>query len=113
MDHEFAKSTLFQRPIAHGLLVFSMGSGLGLMFPPMRTLAFLGIREWHFREPVFIGDTLHIKTRVLEKEERSRGRRGVVTWQRQILNQDHKIVQEGITVTMVEGRGSAPSSPDS
>jgi acyl dehydratase len=111
MDHEFAKTTLYRKPIAHGLLVFSMGSGLGLMFPPMRTLAFLSIKEWHFREAVFIGDTLRVKARVVEKEERSRGRRGVITWQRQILNQDHKIVQEGMTVTMVEGRAAAGASP--
>jgi 3-hydroxybutyryl-CoA dehydratase len=111
IDHEFAKTTMFRRPIAHGLLVFSMGSGLGLMFPPMRTLAFMGIKEWHFREPVSAGDTLRVKTKVVEKEERGRGRRGVVTWQRQIVNQDHKIVQEGITLTMVEGRAAVnPSS---
>src|SRR5207244_6469465 len=48
IDHEFAKTTLFRRPIAHGLLVWSMGSGLGLYAPPMRTLAFLSIREWYF-----------------------------------------------------------------
>ena len=71
----------------------------------MRTLAFIGMKEWHFREPVFIGDTIHIRTKVVEKLERSRGRRGVVTWQRQIINQSDKIVQEGITLTLVEGRG--------
>src|SRR6516162_8412578 len=69
-DHEFARSTLFRRPIAHGILVLAIGSGLGLMYPPMRTLAFLGIREWHFREPVFIGDTVRARAKVLEKEER-------------------------------------------
>jgi 3-hydroxybutyryl-CoA dehydratase len=107
IDHEFARTTLYRRPIAHGLLVQAVGSGLGIMFPPMRTLAFLAIREWHFREPVFIGDTVRFRTRLLEKEERSRGRRGVITWQRQILNQSDKVVQEGITVTMVEGRGQS------
>jgi acyl dehydratase len=104
MDHEFARTTPFRQPIAHGILVLAMGSGLGLMFPPMRTLAFLAMKEWHFREPVFIGDTIHMRAKVLEKEARSRGRRGVITWQRQIVNQENKIVQEGITVTMVEGR---------
>src|SRR5438105_15964100 len=67
IDHEFAKTTLFGRPLAHGLLVFSIASGLGLFCPPMRTLAFLAIREWHFRGPVFIGDTVHVTTRILEK----------------------------------------------
>jgi acyl dehydratase len=105
IDHEFAATTPFRRPIAHGLLVFSVASGLGLYSPPMRTLAFLGIREWHFRDPVFVGDTLHALSKVLNKEVRGRGRRGEITWQRQIINQDRKVVQEGVTRTLVEGRG--------
>jgi acyl dehydratase len=112
IDHEFAKTTLFRRPLAHGLLVLSIASGLGLFNPPMRTLAFLAIREWHFREPVFIGDTVHLTTRVLNKEMRGRGHRGAVTWARRILNQEGKVVQEGITQTLVEGR-AAPKNEDS
>lgn len=105
VDHEFAKSTAFHKPIAHGLLVLSIGSGLGLNYPPMRTLAFISIREWHFRGPVLIGDTLRLRTKVLEKEVRARGRRGMLVWQRQIANQDGKVVQEGVTETLVQGRG--------
>src|SRR6266849_4610147 len=80
MDHEFCKKTVFRKPIAHGLLVLAMGSGLGLACPPMRTLAFLSIKEWKFIEPVYIGDTIRVRAKLLEKEERSRGRRGTVTW---------------------------------
>ena len=105
MDHEFARTTVFRRPIAHGLLVFSIGSGLGVAFPPMRTLALLKFHEWHFREPVFPGDTIRVQGRVLQKEARGRGRRGEITWQRRIVNQQGKVVQEGLVVTLVEGRG--------
>ena len=105
IDHEFARSTMFRQPIAHGLLVFSMAGGLGLFAPPMRTLAFVSIREWSFREPVFIGDTIRMRTKVLEKQAKGRGSRGAVTWQRQIVNQHGKVVQEGVTVTLVEARG--------
>ena len=106
VDHEFCKHTVFRKPIAHGLLVLAMGSGLGLAFPPMRTLAFISIKEWKFLEPVFIGDTIRVQAKLLEKEERSRGRRGVLTWQRQILNQHSRPVEEGQIVTLVEGRGN-------
>ena len=67
IDHQFAQSTLFHKPIAHGLLVFSIASGLGLYSPPVRTLAFLEIKEWLFKKPVFIGDTLRVRNKVLEK----------------------------------------------
>ena len=105
VDHEFCKKTVFRKPIAHGLLILAMGSGLGMMFPPMRTLAFMSIKEWKFLEPVFIGDTIRIRAKVLEIEPRARGRRGVITWQRTIVNQDDKPVEQGITVTLVDGRG--------
>src|SRR5262245_57840942 len=98
IDHEFAKTTPFHKPIAQGLLIFAMGSGLSLTSPPMRTLAFLSIREWRFREPIFIGDTIRVRTTVLGKEARSRGRRGIVTWGREIVNQHGKVTQEGVTL---------------
>jgi acyl dehydratase len=105
MDHQFAKATPFRRPIAHGLLVFSVSSGLTLYAPPMRTLAVVSIREWYFRDPVFPGDTISVVSTVLEKEVRARGRRGQISWKRQVFNQDDKLVMEGITLTLVEGRG--------
>jgi 3-hydroxybutyryl-CoA dehydratase len=107
VDHAFAKQTVFRMPIAHGLLVLSMASGLGLHNPPMRTLAFLELREWYFRRPVFIGDTIRVRIKVLEMLPGRQGRRGHIAWQRQILNQDGKVVQEGITVTLVEARPTA------
>jgi acyl dehydratase len=117
MDHHFAQTTPFRRPIAHGLLTLALTSGLSVNCPPMRTLALVAIKDWQFREPVFIGDTLHIRSRVLAKEPRGRGKRGLITWQRQVINQDGKIVQEGITVTLVEARsatsGEARSAGDS
>jgi acyl dehydratase len=107
VDHEFARNTAFRRPIAHGLLGLSLGSGLIVSSPPMRTLAFLEIRNWQFKGPIFIGDTIRALSKVLEKEARARGRRGLITWQRRLINQEGKVVQEGITLTLVEARGLA------
>src|SRR4051794_1825597 len=106
MDHEFARTTPFRRPIAHGLCVFSLASGLSLFSPPMRTLAFLGIKEWLFKEPVYIGDTIHACSTLIGKEVRARGRRAVLTWQRAVVNQAGKVVQEGMTMTLVQGRAA-------
>jgi acyl dehydratase len=111
-DHEFARTTPFRRPIAHGLLVFSISSGLSVYAPPMRTLAFLSIQDWQLKGPVYVGDTIRVRSQVVGKEERARGRRGVITWRRQILNQENKVVHEGITVTLVEGRANVrPADP--
>jgi acyl dehydratase len=110
LDHEFAKTALFRQPVAHGLLVLSMASGLGINCPPMRTLAFLSIHEWQFKAPVFIGDTIRVHTKVREKELRARGRRGAITWERQIVNQAGKVVQEGLSLTLVECRSGKDGS---
>jgi 3-hydroxybutyryl-CoA dehydratase len=104
IDHEFAKSTPFRRPIVHGFAVFSIASGLGVMTPPVRTLALLRVKVWHFQLPVFAGDTLRVVSRVVEKTPRGRGRRGEVVWYRGVVNQDGKTVQEGEVVTLIECR---------
>jgi 3-hydroxybutyryl-CoA dehydratase len=105
LDPEFARATPFRRCIAHGLLGLSLGSGLGYQAPPLRVVAFAGLREWHFRSPVFVGDAIRLRQRVVAKERRPHGRRGVVTWQVAILNQDGRVVQEGVTVLIVSARG--------
>jgi acyl dehydratase len=110
MDHEFAKTTPFHKPMAHGLLVFAVGSGLSLHAPPVRTIALMEVQHWLFKGPVFIGDTIHILTRALAKESRSRGRRGVITWDRRIVNQEGKVVQQGTTITMVQGKAGDPTA---
>lgn len=104
IDHEFAKNTPFRRPIAHGLLTLAMASGFSLWTPPMRTIAFLKIRELQFLAPVFIGDTLRLKSRLAEKNVRSRGRRAEMVWHRQMINQEQRAVQDGYFHTLVEGR---------
>jgi 3-hydroxybutyryl-CoA dehydratase len=112
MDHEFAKTTPFRRPIAHGMLVMSVGSGLSTTCPLMRTVAFLGIREWRFAETVFPGDTITARTTLLSKVLRGRGKRGEIAWRRTFVNQDGKVVQEGTTVTVVECRPQKPVEVD-
>ena len=106
MDHEFAKNTPFRRPIAHGQLVFSIGSGLGVSCPQMRTIAFVQVKEWNFRGPVFIGDTIRLRSRLLEKTLKGRGRRGEMVWYRGIVNQEGKTIQDGTIITLVEGRAA-------
>ena len=116
IDHEFAKTTPFRRPIAHGFAVFCMASGLGVFAPPVRTMAMLRVNVWNFSMPVFAGDTIHNVTRVKEKILRGRGRRGEIVWYRAVMNQDGKVVQDGEVVTLVECRppvrGGVLATPD-
>ena len=104
MNDEFAKATPFRRRIAHGFGVFSIASGLGVQNPQVRIIALTSVRAWTFLLPVFIGDTIHLHTRCMEKTLRGRGKRGEVVWNRSIRNQDNKVVQDGEIITLVECR---------
>jgi 3-hydroxybutyryl-CoA dehydratase len=100
-DHEFAKTSPFGRPIAHGLLGLSWVAGLSIQNPWMRTVAFVAIQEWKFLKPLYIGDTVHVVTEVIELQQRGR-KRGQVAWKRQLVNQRGEITQEGTLLTLVE-----------
>lgn len=110
VDHEAARAGPFGKPVAHGLLGLAVVSGLGSQAPRVETLAFLEIVGWRFVEPIGFGDTVHVVTRVEAIEPRARGRRAVVTWRRQLVNQHGQIVQEGVTRTLVRGRSARPAS---
>jgi acyl dehydratase len=112
INHEFARSSPFGKPIAHGLLGMALTSGLTINSPPMRTLAFIGIRDWQFLEPIYIGDTVHVRSTLIAKEVRARGRRALLTWQREVIKQDGKVAQHGVTMTLVEGKALIKGSMD-
>ena len=104
IDEEFAKTTPYRKRIVHGFGVFGIASGLGVQAPLVRIIAMTGVRWWKFSLPVFIGDTIHVEARVVEKTVKGRGRRGEIVWYRGIVNQEGKTVQEGEITMLVECR---------
>ena len=105
-DAEFMKGSIFGERIAHGLLGLAIQSGLlTRAMPPYATIAFGGLR-WKFKAPIKIGDTIHVRARVLQKKE-TNGDRGVVTLERTVLNQRGEVVQQGETDLIVERRPPA------
>jgi acyl dehydratase len=92
-DEEYARRSAFGRRIVHGALVFSISTGLAVrMSPPNEALvAFFGIESLRFTRPVFLGDTVRLRTRVAEKQERD-PKRGIVTFENTVLNQKDQMV---------------------
>ncbi len=95
-DEEFAKTTPFGRRIAHGLLVLSYAVGLlgRLGFIEGTALAFREL-SWKFSQPVFMGDTVHVKARCRELKPMARLGGGLVIFDLSVLNQEGKTVQKG------------------
>lgn len=102
VDHHYARSTPFGRPLAHGLLGMSLVAGLGSQSPPMLNSAFIRVAEWKFLQPLFIGDTVHVFTELKEKHPHGR-RNGMCVWHRQLVNSGTgEVIQAGIFETMVK-----------
>ena len=106
-DAEFMKSSIFGERIAHGLLGLAIQAGLFTRATQAyATIAFAGLR-WKFKGPIKIGDTIRVRAKVTAKKETSKADRGVVTVEREVLNQRDEVVQEGETDLMVERRPAA------
>ena len=73
-DAETMADSGFGERIAHGMLVFSVATGLLWQSRSEKerdaVVAFYGIDEVRFVGPTFIGDTIHVEIEVLEKERR-------------------------------------------
>jgi len=102
-DQLVAAASPFGGPIAHGLLGLSVLAGLSSTCPNVATLALIGISDWEFDAPIFFGDSVHVVTRVTDVASHGR-RAGRVTWLRQLVNQNDRIVQKGVFVTLVAAR---------
>jgi 3-hydroxybutyryl-CoA dehydratase len=110
VNQELSKSGPFGRPVAHGLLGLAIATGLTAHAPRLDTLAFLAILEWKFLVPIGFGDTIRVVSRVEDLKSQARGRRGIVTWHRRLVNQESVTVQEGRTQTLVRGRSALNKS---
>jgi len=92
VDAEYAKNTIFGQRIAHGLLTLSIMSGLlmRLGFLEETVVAFYGIDRLRFTNPVFIGDTIKARAKVVEKQDR--GQFGVVKIETNLAKQTGDVV---------------------
>jgi acyl dehydratase len=105
MNEEYAKRGPFGRRIAHGALIFSISTGLMVQMTrdPEAIVAFYGVDKLRFVSPVFIGDTIHISQRVIEKTLKN-AERGVIASEITVLNQEAKPVVIYTTRLMVKTR---------
>jgi acyl dehydratase len=104
-DAEYAKGTVFEERIAHGLLGLSIASGLldRLGFVTGTVEAFTGL-EWKFRGPIKIGDTIHAQAKVARKKEMRRLGGGFVVFDVAVINQKDEAVQKGQWTVLIRSK---------
>jgi acyl dehydratase len=96
LDEEFASKTEFGRRIVNSL--FTLGLMIGITVNDTTlgtTVANLGMTDVKFPKPVFHGDTLRVRTKVLSvRESQSRPDAGIVEFGHSALNQRGEVVAE-------------------
>lgn len=102
-DAEFAKTTRYGQRIVHGMLGASLCLGLIARTGVFEgsAVALLGIDQWRFSAPVFIGDTVTCTVDILSVRPTSKGTYGIVERQLTLRNQHDDIVQSGRMDLMV------------
>ena len=84
----------FGEQIAHGLLVLSFASGL-MPFDPERIVALRRVGDAVFKQPVMIGDTVHVEGEVAGRGEIDDDN-GLVECRWRVLNQHGRMVHAGV-----------------
>ena len=119
----YAKSSQFGRRVAHGLLGLTYAHGLmWARTGELRetAIAFLGISDWRFVSPIFVGDTIFVNYRIAElRDSRSKPTQAIATFDVAVVNQDERIAQEGRKILLmskvplgaVAASSGSPSTP--
>ncbi|HXX83233.1 MAG TPA: MaoC/PaaZ C-terminal domain-containing protein [Casimicrobiaceae bacterium] len=101
----YAKNSQFGRRVAHGML--GLAYAHGLMWPRTgefreTAVAFLGISDWKFVGPIFVGDTIFVDYRITElRDSKSKPTLAIATFDVELVNQDGGVVQRGRKVLLV------------
>ena len=116
----YARSSEFGQRVAHGML--GLAYAHGLMWARTGELretaiAFLGISDWKFVGPIYIGDTIFVNYALAElRDSRSRPSQAIASFDVEVVTQDGKIVQSGrkaLLVSKVPLEAVAASSGES
>ena len=67
-------------------------------------IAFLGMENLRFTNPVRAGDTIRARIKVLDRRETSKPDRGIVRRELRVLNQRQECVQEAVQVFLIKRR---------
>jgi acyl dehydratase len=113
LDAEFAARSQYGQVLVNSM--FTVALVIGLAVPELTlgtTVANLGFSRVDFPAPVFIGDTIHVVTDVIEaRRSRSRPGTGIVTFEHRGINQRDETVCLAVRAAMMHCRPD-PARPD-
>ncbi|CAG9179789.1 Bifunctional protein PaaZ [Cupriavidus laharis] len=108
-DAEFAAQSRYGQRVVHGTLGIAMATGmmhqLGIF--ERTVVAMMSLGNWRFVAPMLVGQTLHLRLGILEKEAGTSRRVGRINRSLQLLDQHGALVQDGVSDVLVLKRSAA------
>jgi len=101
----YARASQFGRRVAHGML--GLAYAHGLMWARTGELretaiAFLGIDDWKFTGPIFVGDTIFVDYRLAElRDSKSKPTQAIAIFDVEVVTHDDRVVQRGRKALLV------------
>ena len=96
LDAEYSKESIYGQRLVNSLFILGLITGITVPDSTQgTTLGNLGFEDVKFPKPVFHGDTIHVRTEVIDKREsKSRTDSGIVFFRHYGINQRDEIVCE-------------------
>jgi|TARA_Y100000817_G_C16634300_1_gene445442 3-hydroxybutyryl-CoA dehydratase len=91
MDDKYAKSTSFGKRVVHGMLLASFLSRVDGMYLPGKHALYLS-QSVEFRNPCFIGDTVKVFSKVIDKSKSTK----ILKTESKITNPQNEILLTGV-----------------
>jgi acyl dehydratase len=102
-DENYAKERGLPGRLFQGSFGILIATGMATSLPHFSDdiVGATGIRDWTYRAPIFVGDTVHVRSVIFNKRVTSDGKRAVIERTLSLINQKDAVVQQGIAGTMV------------
>jgi acyl dehydratase len=103
LDAEYSKGTIYGQRLVNSLFILGLVSGITVPETTQgTTLGNLGFNEVKFPKPVFHGDTIRVRTEIVDKRvSKSRDDSGIVTFRHLGINQRDEVVCDAVRVGLM------------
>jgi acyl dehydratase len=102
-DAQYARTTKVGQRLMHGSFGIALAMGMqtaALEFADP-IIGALGLKQWDFRGPLLIGDTVHVEVEIIERRTTRDGLRYVVERRLALRRHDDTVIQEGIAAALL------------
>ena len=102
-DEEHARTTPAHTRLMHGSFGIALAMGMQAAAVEFAdpVIGALGLKEWTFRQPLRIGDTVHATIEMLSCQATRDGMRYVVERKLGLVRSDGTLIQDGIAAVML------------